>query len=92
MKDELRRESQAEICRGGKITKSPFFCPTYLSAILPLGAGSPRRSRLVLRSRCGEGGCGEGGSSSVKPGQTDLVGQAASQKQTQIPENEWLAE
>jgi hypothetical protein len=24
--------------------------------------GLPRRSRLVRRSRCGEGGCGEGGS------------------------------
>jgi hypothetical protein len=37
MKDELRSESQAEICGGGKIRKNPFFCPVYLSAILPLG-------------------------------------------------------
>jgi hypothetical protein len=44
MKDELRSESQAEICwgrparrsrcgEGGKIREIPFFCPTYLSAI-----------------------------------------------------------
>jgi hypothetical protein len=37
MKAELRSESQAEICWGRKIRGIPFFCPTYLSAILPLG-------------------------------------------------------
>ena len=30
-----------------------------------------RRSRLVRRSRCGEGGCGEGESKSVKVNQTN---------------------
>jgi hypothetical protein len=37
MKDELRNESEAEMEGGGKIRKSPFFCPAYLSAILSLG-------------------------------------------------------
>jgi hypothetical protein len=37
MKDELRSESQAEIGRGGKIRKSPFFGPAHFSAILPPG-------------------------------------------------------
>jgi hypothetical protein len=36
MNDELRSEPQAEMGGGGKIRKNPFFCPTYLSAILPL--------------------------------------------------------
>ncbi len=37
MKDELRSESQAEMGRAGKIRQIPFFCPSYLSAILPPG-------------------------------------------------------
>jgi hypothetical protein len=88
MKDELKSQSQAEIWRGGKIRKSQFFRPSYFSAILLLGgepwsAGSPRRNRLVRRlvhrsfneggSRLSEGGCGEGGSRSVKVGQSDSV-------------------
>jgi hypothetical protein len=35
-------------------------------------SGLPRRSRLVRRSRSGEGGCGEGGSRSVKVNQSDF--------------------
>jgi hypothetical protein len=68
MKDELRSavaeamdksESQAEICRGGKIRKSLFFCPAYLSAILPLGwpaALKPPRPPQPRRRRRGKRG------------------------------------
>ena len=67
MKDESRSESQAEIWRGG---------PARHSCLV---------RRLVHRgfneggSRLGEGGCGEGGSKSVKVGQTNSPGQAGGQ-------------
>jgi hypothetical protein len=43
MSEELKGESSAEIGRSGKIRKSLFFCPTYLSAILPLAPVPPGR-------------------------------------------------
>jgi hypothetical protein len=78
MKDELRSAvaeamaeksaSQAEICRGGKIRKSLFFCPAYLSVILPLGrepwsavklgqSGPARRSPERFRGEGGSNRC-----------------------------------
>jgi hypothetical protein len=58
MKDELGSESQAETWKGrparrsrcgegGKIRESLFFCPTYLSAILPLAANRASQSNPI---------------------------------------------
>jgi hypothetical protein len=57
MKAELRSESQAEIWGGGKIRKSPFFRPTFLSAILPPGR-EPWSAVKVSQSESNQSGQG----------------------------------
>jgi hypothetical protein len=58
---------------GQEYQKGPFFCPTYLSASLPLGPGTPQSSQAQPARRSSQS---EGGSNPVKPSQTDLLGQA----------------
>jgi hypothetical protein len=77
MKDELRSESQAEICGGRKIRKSPLFCPACLSAILPLGTlAAPTCPAKAVEAKAGlprYSRCGDGGSQCVAVSRSDKI-------------------